>query len=301
MTSKVPLVVEVALNGVTSKEQNPWVPRTPEEIAADALACVERGASIVHSHADLVSGDPGKVAERYLEAWGPVLERYPEVICYPTVSLGGRAEERFGHIPILAERGAARMGVFDPGSVNLGDLGEDGLPGGSVDFVYRNTFADIRYAAELCRRYRLGPSVSIFEPGFLRVTLAYHRAGHLPPGAFVKLYFGGDYGFFPGTRGSVPFGLPPTARALDAYLEMLSGTGLPWAVAVVGGDVLESGLAARAIELGGHVRVGLEDYGGSRCPRNHELVEEVVRLAEGAGRPVATPKEAAGLLGLPFL
>ena len=55
--------------------------------------------------------------------------------------------------------------------------------------------------------------------------------------------------------GGAGFGLPPTNKALDAYLEMLEGTDLPWAVAVIGGDVLETGLAQRAIDMGGHVRV----------------------------------------------
>ena len=56
--------------------------------------------------------------------------------------------------------------------------------------------------------------VSIFEPGFLRVALAYHAAGRLPP-AKIQLYFGGP---------ALPFGLPPTASSLDAYLAMLEGT-----------------------------------------------------------------------------
>jgi hypothetical protein len=52
--------------------------------------------------------------------------------------------------------------------------------------------------------------------------------------------------------------LPPTRAALDAYLEMLDGASLPWAVAVIGGDVIASGLARLALERGGHLRVGLE-------------------------------------------
>jgi uncharacterized protein (DUF849 family) len=97
----------------------------------------------------------------------------------------------------------------------------------------------------------------------------------------------------------VGFGLPPTRRSLDAYLAMLEGHDLPWAVAVIGGDVVESGLARLAIERGGHVRVGLEDYAGPRTPANAELVREVVSLAAAVGRPVATTAEAAHLLDLP--
>src|SRR5439155_21352175 len=77
-----------------------------------------------------------------------------------------------------------------------------------------NSYRDILHQVELCARYRLGPSVSIFEPGFLRVALAFQRARRMPRGALVKLYFGGDEGYLGGT--GVTFGLPPTAPSLEA-------------------------------------------------------------------------------------
>jgi 3-keto-5-aminohexanoate cleavage enzyme len=46
------------------------------------------------------------------------------------------------------------------------------------------------------------------------------------------------------------------------------------------------------------VRVGLEDYAGPRQPRNEELVAEIVDLARRCGRPLATPGEAAAMLGV---
>jgi uncharacterized protein (DUF849 family) len=184
-----------------------------------------------------------------------------------------------------------RLSLCDPGSVNLGGLGPDGVP--ASGFVYRNSFDDVAHQFGLCDRHRLGPSIAIFEPGFLRCVLAWWRAGRLPAGAMVKFYFGGDDGFLSG------FGLRPTPTALDAYLELLDGCDVPWAVAVLGGDVLESGIARVAVERGGHLRVGLEDYAGPRQPTNQELVREAAAVAEDVGRPAATPDEAAKLLGLP--
>jgi DNA-directed RNA polymerase subunit beta len=72
---------------------------------------------------------------------------------------------------------------------------------------------------------------------------------------------------------------------------MHAGSKLPWAVCAIGGDVTATGLAKIAIEEGGHVRVGLEDYGGTRKPKNVELVAEVVALAKNLskGVPIATP------------
>ena len=294
-----PLVIEAAINGVSNKARNPNVPCTPAEIAADAVECLEAGAAIIHNHIDDIALAAAPYAERQLAGWRPILEARPDAILYPTIAIGGSIEQRCGHVPILAESFPMRMSVVDPGSVNLGGVGEDGVPGGPIDFIYANTFADIRHEVALCERYGLGPSISIFEPGFLRAALAYERAGRMPRGALIKLYFGGDHDYLGGRGRGVGFGLPPTEISLDAYLAMLEGSRIPWAVAVIGGDVVECGLARLAIERGGHVRVGLEDYAGRRQPRNVELVREVVELARGVGRPIASCAETSRLLGLP--
>jgi uncharacterized protein (DUF849 family) len=293
-----PVIIEVALNGATSKQQNPHVPRSPAEIAEDGLRCLETGAAIVHTHVDEMSADPERAAERYAAGWRPILDARPDALLYPTIGFGETFAERYAHHELLADRGLARMGVLDPGSVNLGAAGDDGLPG-PVEFVYVNTYADVRHAVEVCDRRRLGPSISIFEPGFLRTTLVYHRAGRLPRGALIKLYFGGDASYLGGSRGGVTFGLPPTRPSLEAYLAMLEGCELPWAVAVLGGDVIGSGLARLALERGGHLRVGLEDFAGARRPSNAELVREAIELAAAVGRPVASCAEAAAILDLP--
>jgi 3-keto-5-aminohexanoate cleavage enzyme len=207
-------------------------------------------------------------------------------------------ELAYSHFEPLARAGAVRIGIVDPGSVNLGPAEADGVPR-SPGFVYTNSFGDIEHQVELCRQLALGPSMAIFEPGFLRTALAWWRAGRLPVGGLVKLYFGGESGYLGGTGKGATFGLPPTAPALDAYLELLDGCDLPWSVAVLGGDVVECGLARLALERGGHVHVGLEDYGGARQPSNEELVTEALKLSAEVGRSVATCDETAALLGLP--
>src|SRR5438093_643572 len=85
------------------------------------------------------------------------------------------------------------------------------------------------------------------------------------------------------SRGAT-FGLPPTRASLEAYLAMLDGVALPWSVAVVGGDLLASEVARLALEHGGHLRVGLEDYAGPGTPTNEELVRAAAALAREAGR-----------------
>ena len=46
------VIIEAAINGVTSKARNPHSPLSPDEIAKDALECLEHGAAIVHNHTD---------------------------------------------------------------------------------------------------------------------------------------------------------------------------------------------------------------------------------------------------------
>ena len=293
MSQTEPVILEVALNGVTRKEQNPTAPVAPEEIAEDALRCLEAGAAVVHTHSDRPAGSPREAADRYLQAYRPILAARPDAILYPTVGFGGDPAQRFDHQRLLAEEGAIRAAVLDPGSVNLGATAPDGWPI-PMDFAYVNSPNDIRRMAAVCGEAQLGPSIAIFEPGFLRVVVAAARVGALPPGALVKLYFsaGGYLG-----AGEPIFGAPPIPEALDLYLAILGDTELPWAVAVLGGSVFDSGMAALALRRGGHLRVGLEDDAGAKS--NLEEVLRAAELARRCGRRLATPDEAAGRLALP--
>jgi len=274
-----PVVIEAAINGVTSKAKNPNVPRLPAEIAQDALRCLSAGAAIVHNHIDVVMVDGPTAAAHYLECWRPVWAAVPDALLYPTVN-AGPVEQSFAHFPLLAAAGC-RIGVVDVGSVNLGD------------FVYVNSRHDVDHQLQVCRESGLAPSLAIFEPGFLRIALRLWRAGRLPPGSMIKLYFGGEAGYLGGV-----FGLPPTKPAFEAYLSLLEGCPLPWSAAVIGGDIVESGIARWTLERGGHLHVGLEDWSGPGQPANEELVRAAVSLCADVGRPTASHAETVGLLGL---
>ena len=293
---ELPVVIEAAINGETRPERNPNVPRKPEEIGADVLRCLDAGASVIHAHSDDIRRSGRASADGYLAAWRPILAQRPGTLWYPTLAAGKDMAESLAHVGILAAEVDLRIGICDPGSTNIGGPDDEGLP---VGMVYANSYEGIRWAFDQCTRLRIGPSLAIYEPGFLRTTLAFHRAGRLPRGAMVKLYFGGDYGLF-STRPGVTFGLPPTEHALRAYLDMLEGTGLPWSVSVWGGDLMQTPIAKLALELGGHLHVGIEEhFDPERKPTNEELVLEAVQLVEKVGRPVASPADAERILGLP--
>jgi 3-keto-5-aminohexanoate cleavage enzyme len=290
MTS--PVVVELALNGSTPRTANRHVPRTPAEIADVASEGIELGATIVHNHNDepMFTEDGVHAVEPYLQAWGPVLERHPGVLLYPTMGAGARGvpvRRRWAHVEALA--GVGGMTLVDPGSVNVGLRSDGSVAGGAGPGPYQNSYDDVAHMFGRTAALGAAPSISIFEPGFLRTALTWHRRGLVPPGAIVKLYFGGE----------LEFGLPPTARALDAYLELLEPAGLPWSVAVLGGDVVGCGLAELAVRRGGHLRVGLEDHAGPGEPSNADLLRGALALLDRLGRAPATVAETRALLGLP--
>jgi 3-keto-5-aminohexanoate cleavage enzyme len=294
MADADPVILEVALNGATPRERNPRVPRTPEEITREALAALDGGAAIVHNHTDdaMFTASGVHATAPYVKAWAPVLAARPDALLYPTMGAGARdipIEVRWGHVEELARLGLGGMTLVDPGSVNVGLTSDGVVPEAAAPEPYQNSYADTEHMFARSAALRAAPSISIFEPGFLRTALTLHRHGRVPPGAIVKLYFGG----------SLEFGLPPTERALDAYLEMLEPSGLPWSVAVLGGDVVGCGLARLALERGGHVRVGLEDHAGDRLPSNAELLAESVALLASLGRRPATCAEAREMLGVP--
>jgi uncharacterized protein (DUF849 family) len=290
----LPVIIEAALNGITSRRHSQDVPITPDELARDAIACIDAGAAVVHTHADKLGAPVDALIERYAECYRQVLAEHHDAILYPTVGFGSTVAHRYAHVLALASSDLITQTFVDPGSVNLGGTGPDGLPP-PLEYVYTNTFADIRYGFDLAQRHHLGASIAVFEPGFLQVVLAYHDAGALPAGTLVKLYFAAG-GYL--TPGRPLWGAPPITEALDLYTAMLGERSIPWAVAVVGGSLFDhESLVVDALGRGAHLRVGLEDWPDG--PTNREQVTRAVRLSERAGRAAATQGETRSILRLP--
>ena len=109
----------------------------------------------------------------------------------------------------------------------------------------------------------------------------------------MKFYFAGG-GYLGG--GDPLWGSPPIIEALDLFLAMFGATPAPWAVAVLGGSLLDTPIARAALERGGHLRVGIEDWDDG--PSNVEQVRAAVARCAEVGRPVATIGQAEDLLGM---
>ncbi len=300
-----PVILEVAVNGITTFDRNSAVPILASDVSEEILACMDAGASVVHSHSAVRSPDALEVAEDYAQAYRPVLQAYPDAILYPTINtvfganVSYTSENKCGHFRHLGHEGLIRMALYDPGVAYIGETGEDGLP--SSGGIYENRPEDIRLVSQICEQVGLGAAVSVFEPGWLHTICASARKGTLPKGSRVNFYFGGNslLGTSPSSDIRGTCFPPPIREALDLYLAMIDGLGLVWSVGVLGQDIFETPLARLALERGGNFRVGLEDNMDAKS--NLSELEKAKQLCEEMGHPIATPAQSAEILGLPRL
>ncbi|MBZ4659551.1 MAG: hypothetical protein JG766_1474 [Desulfacinum sp.] len=266
------LIITVALTGnVPTKEMNPHVPITAEEIARDVRRCADAGAVLFHVHARDENGRPTLDIERFKENVRAIKEVAPDVILQ--LSTGARAgkdwEARANPVRLLPE-----MASFTTGSNNL--------PG----IVYENSPQFIQFLAGVFKETGVKPEIEVFETGMINNALYLQKKGLIEP----PLHFD----FVLGAPGS----MPGSVKNL-LFLSESIPPGSTWSVAGIA--QAEIPLATAAIVMGGHVRVGLEDNltlpDGSPAT-NPRLVEKVVRIAREVGREIASPDEARRILGL---
>jgi 3-keto-5-aminohexanoate cleavage enzyme len=270
--------LEAAVNGPWSRDLQPNIPITVNEIVADGVACAKAGAAIIHVHAY----DESTYA-RMIEG----IRGKEDVIVYPTLPLAGSpdaaqpmsAEQRFAAVEELARRGLLEWAVVDPGSVNFAHY--DRLSNSQQGFVYLNPEGHIHHGLQLAARYHFHPSYAIYEPGFVRMGAALHRLHHEAPAPIYRLMFSEGFAF----------GFPPTDYALRAYRQLLEqeAPGAPWMVAGLAVDVRP--LISATIAAGGHVRIGLEDAPLGTETTNLAWVEQAAAVIENAGACVATPAD----------
>lgn len=266
------LVITVAMDGAeVTKEQNPNLPVTPAEIAADARRCREAGAAMAHVHARLADGTPTQDAGIYAEIMREVRAQTEIILQVSTGgAVGMTAAERLQPVHLKPE-----MATLTTGSVNFGRE------------VFMNPPDVIEHFARTMVEQGVVPEIEAFDLGHIENALSLAKQGILS----LPLHFDFVMG--------VPGGIAPTIRNLLHMVESIP-TGCTWTVAGIGRAQLP--LANAAILLGGHVRVGLEDnlyYTKGVLASNEMLVARVVRLSLELGRPVASPAEARRILRLP--
>lgn len=273
------LVLTVALTGnINTKERNPNLPCTPQEIADDVHKCAALGASFFHIHARDENNKPTMKVEIFREICRLVKERDPDVIIQ--ISTGGRAPPvgmdidenlwRINPLDLLPESGS-----FTPGSVNLEPI------------VYKNSPQLVQMLAEKYNQTGIKPEIECFDSNMITKAYQLVKKGLLKQ----PLHFG----FVMGAMGAQGCSIQHLS-----HLVSLLQPGDTWSSIGIGKYSLP--LATTAIAMGGHVRVGLED--NNRMPdgslaTNESLVRHIVELATLMGREIATPAEAREILSLP--
>ncbi len=279
--------IECALNGAWTRERQPAIPISRNEIIADGVAAAKAGAAIVHLHA--YDETTGRQKDDY-DLYAPIIEGIRakcDAIVYPTLPITGSgyagelrsAKERYRHLEKLAQNGLAEWAVIDPGSAVFTRFDE--VARGEPGYTYYNPDDHFYEGMRIGAQYGVRPSFAIYEAGCTRLGAA--KAKQMPrvPAAVYRFMFADEF----------CFGFPPKPQYLDTHLALLSeyDNGAPWMVAGLGVDIRP--LIAPAVERGGHIRVGLEDRPWGVRETNRGLVEEVVRLVHAAGGDVATPSD----------
>jgi len=295
-----PVILEVAINGGTTKKINTSAPETPAEIAEQTIQCLDAGATIVHAHSQQPSDNVQQAAQVYIEAFKPVRKKHPYGILYPTANFDPATyhktrtvwppEIQSGHYRPIAEAGLANMVLFDTGVVPLSVYDEKGARKADKFWWYGFWPGDDKIVLDVCRKLGTGASISVFEPGWMKNVVAMARAGTLPRGSKLNIYFA-DYGW----AGMAP----PIPEALQLYLHMIEGLDLKWSVGLVGNDIMDTPLARMALERGGSFRVGLEDWWTTGLS-NLEQMERAKELINHVGRPILNGAEAIKFLDIPF-
>ena len=288
------VIVEVRCNEYTSRRANPHVPFSPAEIAADAAACREAGAAIVHFHArEPKSGAPAHDAACY----GGSIRRIRaacDVLVNPTLGAVTVPDpkQRVAIIPALAALPATRpeLAPVDLASLNIDPWDRDKRRFLVEDMIYATSVAGLREITSTIRAAGVLPQAVLWGVGSARLLGAFLELGVFtaPVAAQIAL------------ADSLLAAHPGSVRGMNALVDFLpAGADIVWSVMNGGGSVLP--LVAAAIERGGHISIGLGDYAYPElgAPTNAELVREVARIARSCGRELATPAEVRERLGIP--
>ncbi len=269
----IPVIITAALVGAElTREQTPYLPLTPQEIAEEAQRCVEAGASIVHLHVRDLKGRPANDPKIFRDVIQRIKKSY-QTVPIIQVSTGGSVkdgfESRFKPLQAVPD-----MASLNAGSVNFGHE------------VFSNPRPFVEKLAKEILKRNIKPEIEIYDLSHLEVACELIEKGLIAQPAHFQFVMG--------------VGLKATRENLKLLVSRIPSKST-WTVAGIGRYEFE--MAKLAIKWGGHMRVGLEDNiyleKGVLAKGSHELVEKAVALAKRYGRPVASVLQTRRLLKCP--
>ena len=280
-------ILTCALTGVlTDPKQHP-VPVTPAQMAAEAKAAFDAGASIMHVHIRRQEEGMG-----HMPSWDPevvwevtqaIRAACPGVIINLTTGVVGK--DIAGPLACI-RRVRPEIAACNAGTLNYLKIRSDGR-WAWPPMVFDNPVDKVKAFLDVMHETGTMPEFECFDVGIVRSVAMYKKAGmtdHL------------DYNFVMG----VDSGMPADAELLG-WLRKQIDPGVTWQSTLIGRQEIWPVHQATA-DLGGMLRTGLEDTfylpDGSRASGNGVLIEALARCARNAGRDVASPAEARARLGL---
>lgn len=279
------LVITAALTGVlANKDQCPYIPYTPKEIAEEGKRAIDAGASILHIHARQPSGMPAYDIETYRQIGEEVRKLCPNAILnYSTGAIGISNEERIHHVTALKPE----MAALNMGSMNYAIYSKK-TKQFYHEFVFQNPFKDIRFFLEKMKEVGTIPEMEVFDNGHINNAMPLIDMDLIP-----KPYV---FSFVMGVLGGIPISTKNLLHQASTVPE-----GAHWQVIGIGRKQWQA--VAAAITIDGNFRVGLEDNfylpSGEMAKSNGELVEAGTNLARMLGKEVASIEETRTMLGLP--
>ncbi len=276
MISMNKLIITAAICGAeVTKEHNPNVPYTIEEIGREAESAYKAGAAIIHLHVRKDDGTPTQNIDRFKECFAEIKKRCPDVIIQPSTggAVGMKNKERLQPLNLDPP---PEMATLDCGTCNFGG-----------DEIFINTENTIIEFANEMNSKDIKPELEVFDKGMIDTALRLQKKGIIK----TPMHFN----FVLGVEG----GISATSRDL-LFLANSIPSDSTYTVTGIGKHEFE--MAVISITTGGHVRVGFEDNiylsKGILAKSNGELVDKIVRLSKELGREIASPSEARMILGL---
>lgn len=270
-----PVIITVAITGaVPRKKDCPGLPVTPTEQIEETHKAYEAGASLVHIHVRNPDETPSSNPDLFAQVQEGVQKHCPDMIIQ--FSTGGRGRDQSARGSMLFHR--PDMASLATGSTNF--------PVG----IYENPTDFVEGLASEMLKYEIKPEVEIFDLAMLYNAANLVKKGLLLPPPHVQFVMG------------VPNAMPVRRSILEFLIKELKDVmpNATWTAAGIGKNQLV--VNEWALELGGHVRTGLEDnirFDETRLAKdNAELVGRLAKMARDRGRPVATGAQARQLLGL---
>ena len=287
------VVITCALTGnFTTREQNPALPITPEEIADSALAAAEAGAAVVHIHVrNPETGKPSMELDYYRDAVERIRAKNRQLILNVTTGPGCRfclSEDdprvaAAGTTLVQPEVRARQIAALKP---DIASLDLNTMNSGPKDIVI-NTRAHVTRIAKIIHDAGAKPEIELFHSGDIQLALDLIQDGVLQGPGQYSLVLGVKYGF-------------DASPETMMYARNMLPRGAFWTGFGIGKAHFP--MAMQSWLLGGHIRVGLEDTvhlkKGVLAPSNAALVTHVRNLLGELNAEPATSTEARGMLGL---